>query len=435
IPCGRPPGCESLTPLSLLHPIFGEFLDDCQKHEPTVGDAALARDFVTEMGKIHRDELTRQTALKELLDKHNIHTNEIELTNSRYGAGLTVTSPGGTSAIGEINNDIGSTGAEPLFQASLYYLEATQRKALEVTHSALPCILVLVFGPYIAFAGAAWSERPVVQMLSPAIPCHYHTTDLNLENMLVRHLGAFRKALHSLQTFYARPPDDLSPYPACPYKTSITVKKGDSDQVVKFAYQDRMKHHNVFFGNIRIQDDSMQDKDADPVCIKFVTRYCQDAHELLAREGLAPKLIGVERLPGGLYAVIMEDFGDNYINLFHYIEEHKDFRTSQQYAASRNAFEDRFKAGLNKLHDAGLVHGDVRNTNILVDKNSPDLAGAFYLIDYDWSGKDGEVKYPLTLNTKSVKRPDGAIGSGFIQKDHDIAMVKYLWKLTSYEES
>ena len=31
-------------------------------------------------------------------------------------------------------------------------------------------------------------------MLSPAIPCHYHDTDIKMRDRLVRHLGALRRA-------------------------------------------------------------------------------------------------------------------------------------------------------------------------------------------------------------------------------------------------
>jgi tRNA A-37 threonylcarbamoyl transferase component Bud32 len=82
---------------------------------------------------------------------------------------------------------------------------------------------------------------------------------------------------------------------------------------------------------------------------------------------------------------------------------------------------------LARFHDAGYVHGDIRDTNILVDINS--LASDYaenvkvHLIDFDWAGKAGEVKYPIGVNIKSVKRPDGVGDGALITKDHDKAMV------------
>ena len=60
--------------------------------------------------------------------------------------------------------------------------------------------------------------------------------------------------------------------------------------------------------------------DGIPICIKFVTRHCAAAYEFLAAEGFAPKLHSVERLPGGLYMVVMDDVSTEYVNLFNLIQ-------------------------------------------------------------------------------------------------------------------
>jgi tRNA A-37 threonylcarbamoyl transferase component Bud32 len=44
------------------------------------------------------------------------------------------------------------------------------------------------------------------------------------------------------------------------------------------------------------------------------------------------------------------------------------------------------------VHNAGYVHGDIRTSNILVYKNSP------MLIDFDWAGNKGVVRYPINMN-------------------------------------
>ena len=48
--------------------------------------------------------------------------------------------------IAEFKNEVGSKGAEPFFQAILYYLEATRSLVSEYHNSVLPCIFVLIFG-------------------------------------------------------------------------------------------------------------------------------------------------------------------------------------------------------------------------------------------------------------------------------------------------
>ena len=93
-----------------------------------------------------------------------------------------------------------------------------------------------------------------VQMLSPAIPCHYHDTDIKMRNMLMRHLGALRRAIHSLESYYHDVSRNLvspSHNPFHPYPTSFTTQDG---LVKRFKYLSSMRGRNLFFGNIDDDD-------------------------------------------------------------------------------------------------------------------------------------------------------------------------------------
>jgi len=245
--------------------------------------------------------------------------------------------------------------------------------------------LILDSGPYVAFAGAAWTDRPAVQMLSPAIPCHYHDTDIKMEDMLVRHLGALRRAIHSLDTYYreysANPSLPLR-NPTHPYPTSFTSRDGS---VNRFIYLFQMKGRNLFFGR-------MDDADGTAICIKFVTHYCEEGHEFLAAKGFAPKLHAVERLPGGLYMVVMDDVSEEYISLFDLIRDNLDL-LSEEHLGARNSLSDKIRQCLWQLHQAGFVHGDIRDTNIMVKprKWGGLNDGSFLVVDYDSCSKIKQV--------------------------------------------
>lgn len=73
-----------------------------------------------------------------------------------------------------------------------------------------------------------------------------------------------------------------------------------------------------------------------------------------------------------------------------------------------------------KHHRQGLVHGDLRDTNLLV---RIDGELRFMLVDFDWAGKEGEVRYPINDNRNDIKRPDGARDGLPIQKDHDLEIL------------
>ena len=76
------------------------------------------------------------------------------------------------------------------------------------------------------------------------------------------------------------------------------------------------------------------------------------------------------------------------------------------------------------LHDRRLVHGDLRDCNVMYRK----VNGAWIalLLDFDWSGKYGEVRYPGTINRITVDRPAGVQGAKPILMEHDRAMIELL---------
>ncbi|KDR71093.1 hypothetical protein GALMADRAFT_144169 [Galerina marginata CBS 339.88] len=414
INCNRPYGLPTALPLSLLHPIFGEYADDAENHVPTPDDAQFLLAFVQAMADIHTMEDSRRKQIRNVFDDHNI-----PIKRTMIGRFLT----SGDLSFGEyrfllanFKNEIGSQAAEPVFEATLQYLEATRNFATEHLNSVLPCIIVLIFGPYVAFAGAAWANRPVVQMLSPAIPCHYHDTDIKMEGMLVRHLGALRRAIHSLDAYYrvySADPTPLLRNPTLPYPTTFPSQDGS---VKRFKYLSQMEDRNLFFGSM---DDGIR------ICIKFVTRYCEEGHKFLAAKGFAPKLHAVVRLPGGLYMVVMDDASQDYVSLFNLLQRNPDLLL-EEHLHTRNFISEQIRQCLQQFHQAGFVHGDIRDANIMV-KPLEWGDGPFLIVDYDSCGGIKQVRYPLYLNTVSVKRPEGAIGGAVIEVEHDLEMLEYIW--------
>jgi serine/threonine protein kinase len=73
------------------------------------------------------------------------------------------------------------------------------------------------------------------------------------------------------------------------------------------------------------------------------------------------------------------------------------------------------------LHQECLVHGDIRDTNIMVEK---DGSPRILLVDFDWSGKIGETRYPMNIyRGKRLWRPAGAKDGQLILAEHDIQML------------
>ena len=84
------------------------------------------------------------------------------------------------------------------------------------------------------------------------------------------------------------------------------------------------------------------------------------------------------------------------------------------------------------LHDAGMVHGDIRLENVMVanptgpEADSDDnVEKRVRIVDFDWAGDEGTVRYPLHLS-RAINWPAGVTDYAFILADDDDEMVRML---------
>ncbi|KIO17610.1 hypothetical protein M407DRAFT_84822 [Tulasnella calospora MUT 4182] len=101
----------------------------------------------------------------------------------------------------------------------------------------------------------------------------------------------------------------------------------------------------------------------------------------------------------------------------------KDLATAKPNPVPERVLKD-VGAALRLLHEGGFVFGDLRPPNIvLCERNLQDGGteqGAM-LVDFDWAGKDGEQRYPPSLNG-SIWWPTGVKRGGGMRKEHDDAL-------------
>ncbi|KAH8927924.1 hypothetical protein BT69DRAFT_1307409 [Atractiella rhizophila] len=398
--CNRPDTATATIPPTLLHSVFGRFLDECETHKVTADDSVFVLRLCSAMSNFYSKENERAQDIRNLFASSGIHLIPSSIKNYDTDGDISVN--GFRYAIAEFKNEIGSTGAEPYGQGCLYYLEGTRDYASDYHRSPLPCMLILLFGPYIAFVGAVWNLRPVIQPLSPALPLHHHRTDDKLRRMVARHLGAFRTAIDALKQYYEKLELDNIKRPKrqrqlFPYPTTFTpVEGGDS---LNFEYVFQPHQEKLVFFCIGSEQREL--------FVKFVRQYSREVHEACASLGCAPKLRGFEALPGGWMMVVMDRLvADEYVELYD--------------ATPTSSLIDMIEGKLTELHQRNYVHGDVRETNILVSRHEKE----FMLVDFDWAGKIGEARYPMNVNRgPGLWRPDGAKDGELILPNHDMEML------------
>jgi hypothetical protein len=268
------------------------------------------------------------------------------------------------------------------------------------------------------------------------LPLNFHATNDDAYDNLARHLSALKNALSNLDVHIQKTdkhrrvatpsvktvasgrltrstihssrsaPQDPGHFfepPIFPHPTTFTCKDGGKRS--SFTYDVEMAERPLLFKG--------KTRDNKSICIKFVRRYGEDVHSWCAAKGFAPRILAYESLPGGWYMVIMDLLDASWIPLSDITGDYAE------------EFEEQFRDFVSQLHQAKMVHGDIRETNIMVK----DRGRKFMLIDFDWAGSLGKAKYPRLVNLdKILRRPEGVEDGKSICSEHDQLMLENIFR-------
>ena len=144
------------------------------------------------------------------------------------------------------------------------------------------------------------------------------------------------------------------------------------------------------------------------VVVKFTACYNDEAHRILAENGLAPALRFFAPLIGRLYMVVM-DYVDS--PPLCYVKDRTDY----------DVIYNDVQTAIQLLHQKNLVYGDLRDQNIV-----PKPTGGAMLIDFDWVGRHRNTKYPASWNTDQATFAKGVGRWKLMEKQHDSFMLERL---------
>ena len=141
-----PPSAAATIPITLLHPVFGQFVDDRQHHTPMMDDNELVLSLSRAMSKFYVDEYARAAKFREILMEHGIMLAASEIEGSRCKTDGDLGWKGLCYIILEAKNELGGGGAEPLFEAMLYYLKSMRKRSEEDARARLPSLIIYLSG-------------------------------------------------------------------------------------------------------------------------------------------------------------------------------------------------------------------------------------------------------------------------------------------------
>ncbi|KAJ4453745.1 hypothetical protein PAPYR_11700 [Paratrimastix pyriformis] len=178
---------------------------------------------------------------------------------------------------------------------------------------------------------------------------------------------------------------------------------------------------------------------AAPIILKIAKeRYGLRAHLFAMHRGFAPPLIACYELPSmrplflapgattttttgpataTAAAMLPDDPTGDYILV---VMADVSFTSwSDMAVAERKAHVARLGTVVEELHAQGLAHGDLRGCNVGLARAPPTADPWLCVLDYDWAGPAGAVRYPPNINHE-IRWPKGALGEAPIQVEHDL---------------
>ena len=342
----------------------------------------MALELMQSMSRIYRHESERVEEFKTIVNKKfNIgHLNKVP----NFTTDLTLKHANGV-IVGnyEFKNELGMGGGSPNLQQCGYAIKLT---ANEQTRS--PLLLMTVAGPdYFQVFGSAWNGDVLCidPLMDPVSLLHVPHKQEGAAEKVARVLSATYVTAEKLGCLSKEP---TCMYTSAPYFECPGLKYGKSVA----------RKWNVWNATLR---------DAY-VIVKFVKQYGLEVQQSLASAGMAPPIRHTEELPGGWRTIVMDKMEGGSLHSKPLNENEK------------GRFSDFRRALLDILKKSSFVHGDLRNQNIIRHKES------FFVIDFDWTGKENCATYPIDINMKLGCWARGVAPGAPLVHEHDKYQLDWL---------
>ncbi|KAF8325329.1 uncharacterized protein EI90DRAFT_3237184 [Cantharellus anzutake] len=297
-----PPTAAVTIPISLSHPIFSQFQDDCKTYTPTKEDHDFALKFSHSMSNIYANEGDRADQARK--DFASYGPDSLPTGIGKYWTDGDLRYKGFCFALIKAKAELSTGGAEPFFEAAWYY-SAFIRNHFDETHSRLPCFILYLAGAHIGFSGSILTIHPHLEVLAPKLLLFYHASNVDMRMQAAHFFGATKNAILALNSHYESEPPHITSNPILTflYPTNFDSLRGTTKYA--FEYSSQLDEKRLLFSGT-VGDEKI-----------FTHRYSKDAHLACFLLGCAPALKWYQHIAGGWYMVVMALIGDDYHELQH----------------------------------------------------------------------------------------------------------------------
>jgi serine/threonine protein kinase len=270
--------------------------------------------------------------------------------------------------------------------------------------------------------GAVFTDSVIVQRLTDYVWVGLDSTAYESQiDEVARLFYALKTNLERLKMYYEKvqPTGDDLPV-SSRYFPSITAYR-HGNEIIHFEYVGFLENCPEC---LTFRARTTNTEPAQDIVVKFVERYGEKAHRVLADENLAPKILfyGSPRL---------DNEQPTYQSISMIIMEYIEGETLAKAKPTLNNNEAtttvrlELERALKLLHDQGLVFGDLRSTNVMIT-TTEEKQQQVKLVDFNWAGEEGRTTYPYLMSSE-IDWPKGVEALAVIERAHDLEMLNRLF--------
>jgi hypothetical protein len=433
-------------PIQLFNPAFAYFSSKASDSTYNVPPDFVSKvvKFMYNIALIYSSEVDRRDAigpyLEKVIGRPLTIMNNADRTTPDFAVLSSVDHHPLYLVVGEEKNELGNGGSDPSTQAALSYSRIcsqvkvkpfcfaiffivanacrTQNREL-LLKTSCPAFIVAHAGAWLTIMGGVTTANTVVQRLTDYlwIPVHSSLDEAHCFK-IARILYALKESIDHLHVWYqtqfsAEPYNTNLPRPHPRFYPTPTTYSGKGARF-EFTYEQPLQHNVscVTYLAKTIEEHPRR------IVVKYVTAYGEKAHQVMAAAGYAPELLYFGPLPAA-----MTDGEELYGDFRMVVMDYVDGLTYGEALKGKKVpagFQSHLRDAVDHLHAAGYVFGDLRHPNVMV---APDEQHKAKLIDFDWAGSEGTVRYPALIS--DLGWSEGIQGLALITKEHDDAMFEH----------